>query len=112
MSNMKPWLAIGLHDAACDPTSLTLLHCHVVMFTVTDLLRQSVYSRSAGYEDLNDAERLAADPTTFRLISSQRIIDSCLEETKIYAEPSGNLERLGTMRYSRPAKRATKLLSR
>jgi len=40
--------------------------------TVTDLLRQSVYSRLAGYEDLNDAERLAADPT-FRLISSQRI---------------------------------------
>jgi len=27
----------------------------------------------AGYEDLNDAERLAADPT-FRLISSQRIL--------------------------------------
>ena len=40
-------------------------------FTLTDLLRQSVYSRLADYEDLNDAERLAADPT-FRLISSQR----------------------------------------
>jgi hypothetical protein len=40
-------------------------------FTLTDLLRQSVYSRLAGYEDLNDAERLAADPT-FRLISSQQ----------------------------------------
>jgi len=43
-------------------------------FTLSDLLRQSVYSRLAGYEDLNDAERLAADPT-FRLISSQRIWD-------------------------------------
>jgi hypothetical protein len=43
-------------------------------FTLADLVRQSVYSRLAGYEDLNDAERLAADPT-FRLISSQRIWD-------------------------------------
>ena len=43
-------------------------------FPLADLLRQSVYSRLAGYEDLNDAERLAADPT-FRLISSQRIWD-------------------------------------
>ena len=41
-------------------------------FALADLLRQSVYSRLAGYEDLNDAERLAADPT-FRLISSQKI---------------------------------------
>jgi len=43
-------------------------------FTLSDLLRQSVYSRLAGYEDLNDAERLAADPT-FRLISSQKVWD-------------------------------------
>jgi Transposase DDE domain group 1 len=42
-------------------------------FTLADLLRQSVYSRLAD-EDLNDAERLAADPT-FPLISSQRIWD-------------------------------------
>ena len=37
-----------------------------------DLVRQSVYSRLAGYEDLNDAERLSQDPT-FRLISSEKI---------------------------------------
>jgi hypothetical protein len=28
-----------------------------------DLLRQSIYSRLAGHEDLNDAERLSQDPT-------------------------------------------------
>ena len=38
------------------------------------MLRQSVYSRLAGYEDLNDAERLSQDPT-FRLIGSEKIWD-------------------------------------
>ncbi len=37
-----------------------------------DLLRQSIYSRLAGYEDVNDAQRLAQDPT-FRLIGSKKI---------------------------------------
>src|SRR6266852_3981805 len=37
-----------------------------------DLLRQSVYSRLAGYEDVNDAERLCHDPT-FRLVGSEKI---------------------------------------
>src|SRR6202008_4252253 len=41
---------------------------------LADLLRQSVYSRLAGYEDLNDAERLSQDPT-FRLIGSDKIWD-------------------------------------
>jgi hypothetical protein len=39
---------------------------------LADLLRQSIYSRLAGYEDVNDAERLAQDPT-FRLMGSERI---------------------------------------
>jgi hypothetical protein len=43
-------------------------------FSFADLLRQSVYSRLAGYEDVNDAERLSSDPT-FRLIGSDRIWD-------------------------------------
>src|SRR5450756_2253343 len=39
---------------------------------MADLLRQSVYSRLAGYEDMNDADRLSQDPT-FRLIGSEKI---------------------------------------
>ena len=35
-----------------------------------DLFRQSIYSRLAGYEDTNDAERLAEDPT-FRMLASR-----------------------------------------
>lgn len=41
---------------------------------LADLLRQSVYSRIAGCEDVNDAERLSQDPT-FRLIGSEKIWD-------------------------------------
>jgi hypothetical protein len=41
-------------------------------FPLADLWRQSVYSRLAGYEDVNDAERVSADPT-FRLIGSEKI---------------------------------------
>ena len=40
-------------------------------FLSRTLLRQSVYSRPAGYEDVNDAERLSQDPT-FRLIGSEK----------------------------------------
>ncbi|MBV8452396.1 MAG: IS1380 family transposase, partial [Deltaproteobacteria bacterium] len=41
---------------------------------LADLLRQSIYSRLAGYEDVNDAERLSQDPT-FRLIGSKKICE-------------------------------------
>jgi hypothetical protein len=43
-------------------------------FPFADLLRQSVYSRLAGYEDVNDAERLSQDPT-FRLIGTEKVWD-------------------------------------
>src|SRR5437016_10840342 len=39
-------------------------------FPLPDLFRQSIYSRWAGYEDTNDAERLAEDPT-FRMLASR-----------------------------------------
>lgn len=41
-----------------------------MQFPLADLLRQSVYSRIAGYEDVNDAEQLWQDPT-FRLLRLQ-----------------------------------------
>lgn len=40
----------------------------------SDLLRQSIYSRLAGYADVNDAERLSQDPT-FWLIGSKKILE-------------------------------------
>ena len=41
---------------------------------LVDLFRQSIYSRMAGYEDVNDAERLSQDPA-FRLIGSEKVWD-------------------------------------
>src|SRR5437879_6384421 len=49
----------------CDPR--TGRNCQ---FPLADLFRQSIYSRLAGYEDTNDAERLAEDPT-FRMLASR-----------------------------------------
>jgi hypothetical protein len=73
-------------------------------FTLSDLLRQSVYSRLAGYEDLNDAERLAAEATV-RLISSQKVWDrgaaltSTLHwfETELLTQEENLRRKVGTM---------------
>jgi hypothetical protein len=43
-------------------------------FSLGDLVRQSVYSRLAGCEDVNDAQRLPQGPT-FRLIGSEKVWD-------------------------------------
>jgi hypothetical protein len=41
---------------------------------LTDLVRQSIYSRLAGYEDVNDAQRLSQDPA-FRLVGSRKVLE-------------------------------------
>jgi hypothetical protein len=80
---------------------------------LADLLRQSVYSRIAGYEDVNDAERLSQDPT-FRLIGSEKIwergaaLTSRLQsfETELLTE-EGNLAGLATINRELIAKAET-----
>ncbi len=47
---------------------------HNLRHRLIPLLRQSVYSRLAGYPDTNDADRLSSDPA-LRLVVSRRAID-------------------------------------
>ena len=61
---------LGLETLITDHLSDSR-HGTNTQFRLPDLLRQSVYSRLAGYEDLNDAARLSTDPT-FRLIGSPK----------------------------------------
>ena len=53
--------ALGLFDSV--PTAISdSRNGRNIQHDMTNLLRQSVYSRLAGYEDVNDAQRLSVDP--------------------------------------------------
>ena len=81
-------------------------------FPLPDLFRQSIYSRLAGYEDTNDADRLAEDPT-FRMLASRErretsvALTSTLHwfETEVLAEERNyqGLARLNTELVQREA---------
>src|SRR2546427_191833 len=73
---------------------------HNRQFPLPDLVRQSIYSRLAGYEDTNDAERLAEDPT-FRMLASRPSSD-----------PATSTVRTGGTRSSFPSTRCTGRSSR
>src|SRR5438093_11468896 len=83
-------------------------------FPLPDLFRQSIYSRLAGYEDTNDAERLAEDPT-FRMLASRERRDTSVAltstlhwfETDVLAEEQNyhRLTRLNADLVQHPATR-------
>ena len=85
---------LGLHDLAGDilrdpRTGRNRLH------SVVGLLRQSVFGRLAGYEDMNDADRLALDPV-MRQVVGGRAVDARAAsasqmgrfETEVLARPT------------------------
>ena len=73
-----------------------------IQFPLADLFRQFAYSRLAGYEDLNDATRLARDPT-FQLMGSKKVWERGMALTSIpqsgirdgLAGARGELDRFG-----------------
>ena len=64
--------ALGLTDTAaeliCDPRTGRNGRHHLA-----GLLRQSVFSRLAGYEDVNDADRLCRDPVMRQLVGGRAV---------------------------------------
>ena len=63
---------LGFGELAAE--CLTDMRAKNAQLPIADLLRQSVYSRLAGYEDVNDAERLAQDPPGW--VARQRLVQN------------------------------------
>ncbi len=61
--------ALGLFDSASTVMSDKRTGRNI-QHDMTNLLRQSVYTRLAGYEDVNDAQRLSVDPVTALMTGS------------------------------------------
>jgi hypothetical protein len=73
--------------------------------TLGGLFRQSVFGRLAGYEDVNDAERLARDPA-MRAIVGREVSIVRQRPAVRWGASRPVLQRLPTQRGAAPASRA------
>ena len=63
---------LGLHDIAGGVLSDTRTG-HNRLHSLVGLLRQSVFGRLAGYDDVNDADRLALDPVMRQVVGGRAV---------------------------------------
>ena len=63
--------ALGLTAAAASALAEEGRRGRNIRHRLLGLLRQAVYGRLAGYEDVNDAERLARDPAMWAIIGRE-----------------------------------------
>ncbi|HUS96753.1 MAG TPA: IS1380 family transposase [Hyphomicrobiaceae bacterium] len=93
---------LGLHDLAGEHLMDTRTG-HNRLYGLVALLRQSVFGRIAGYEDVNDAERLALDPVIRQIVGGRAVDHQAASasqigrfETEVLTAP-GNLTALTDM---------------
>ena len=93
---------LGLHDFAGEHL-IDSRTGHNRLHGLVGLLRQSVFGRLAGYEDVNDAERLALDPVMRQIVGGRAVDHQAASasqmgrfETEVLATP-GNLTALTDM---------------
>ena len=73
--------ALGLFNSASDVMNDKRTG-RSIQYDMTNLLRQSVYSRLAGYEDVNDAQRLTIDPVMRAVTGKRKEERPCLKNLK------------------------------
>jgi hypothetical protein len=93
---------LGLHDLAGQDLIDTRTG-HNRLHSLVGLMRQSVFGRLAGYEDVNDADRLALDPVMRQIIGGRAVEDQAASasqmgrfETEVLTTPD-NLAALADM---------------
>ena len=74
LSNINIPLAIALTEMSADNLQDSRLGQNK-QHGLVPLLRQSIYSRLAGYEDVNDAERLSVDPAMRHVVGGRAALE-------------------------------------